>query len=222
VDVEERIYFVEPERRQYLGNPDVATSRLKQRPDMAAVGGQTSTSVLEFVETDVEVLEFGEEARVFRLEIRDAPGRDLVTVIELLSPTNKSDCHGREQYLGKRNLYFNSDINFIEIDLLRAGGPMPFHGETIGADYRVLIARSADLPRAKLREFNVRAPIPPIPIPLRPGEAEPTLDLNAVLHGVYERARYDIRIDYSVPPVPPLRADDAEWAAGIVAMQARS
>ena len=31
-----------------------------------------------------------------------------------------------------------------------------------------------------------------IPIPLLPGDAEPTLDLNAVLHALIERARYDL------------------------------
>lgn len=222
VDIEERVYFVEPQRRQYLGKPDVAISGFEESAPSSRSAPRASTSTVDFVETDVEVVEDEDELRFRHLEIHDAATRVLVTVIEIMSPTNKLHPHGREKYLDKRRAYFNAEVNFVEIDLLRAGKPMPTRGEAVQADYRILIARSAALPRAKLRGFGVRQLIPPIPIPLRAGESEPILDLNAVLHGVYERARYDLRIDYSTLPVPPLREEDAEWAAGIVAMQARS
>jgi len=220
VDIQERVYLVEPEPRHYLGRPDVAISGLTGRTDSSSGGGRGSTSTLEYVETEIEIIDSEEEVTLRRLEIRDAASRELVTVIELLSPTNKLDRHGREQYLEKRKAYVDSNINFIEIDLLRAGEPI-ITGYPAGADYRILIARAESLPRAKLREFNLRQPIPPIPIPLRPSEAEPTLELNAVLHGVYERARYDLRIDYSRPPVPPLSESDARWAAEVVASPPR-
>ncbi|GIV84528.1 MAG: hypothetical protein KatS3mg052_1535 [Candidatus Roseilinea sp.] len=60
--------------------------------------------------------------------------------------------------------------------------------------------------------FNLRAPIPAITVPLQRGEDEPTLDLNAVLHDLYVRARYDLMLDYNQPPVPPLNDADAAWA----------
>ena len=47
------------------------------------------------------------------------------------------------------------------------------------------------------------------------------LDLNAVLHALYERARFDLWLDYARPPVPPLSADDAAWARDILASLAR-
>lgn len=223
VNVEERIYFIDPGRKQYLGNPDVVVSGFKEPTAASWEGRRAATSIADFIETDVEIFEDEDEITLRHLEIHDTASRELVTVIELLSPTNKVHQQGREKYLDKRRVFFNADVNFIEIDLLRAGKPMPARGDGVLADYRILIARSEHLPRAKLRGFNIRQPIPPVPIPLRPGEVEPNLDLNTVLHGVYERARYDLRIDYSTPPVPPLREDDAEWAAGIVKeMQARS
>jgi hypothetical protein len=36
--------------------------------------------------------------------------------------------------------------------------------------------------------------------------------LNQLLHDLYDRASYDLAIDYSQPPVPPLYDDDAAWA----------
>lgn len=57
----------------------------------------------------------------------------------------------------------------------------------------------------------MRDPIPDIPIPLQPGEDEPVLRLNQVLHELYDRAGYDLAVDYEQPPEPPLAKEDAEW-----------
>lgn len=62
------------------------------------------------------------------LEIRDATGR-LITVIELLSPTNKLDSAERERYLRKCRSFMNGGVNLVEIDLVRQGSwvfPCPF------------------------------------------------------------------------------------------------
>jgi hypothetical protein len=60
--------------------------------------------------------------------------------------------------------------------------------------------------------LSIRDPLPTIPVPLRPGDPEPTLPLNQLLHDLYDRARYDLAIDYSQPPVPPLHDADMAWA----------
>jgi hypothetical protein len=36
-------------------------------------------------------------------------------------------------------------------------------------------------------------------------------------YALYERARFDLRLDYSRPPVPPLDEGDAAWARGLPA-----
>ena len=53
------------------------------------------------------------------LEIRESGGR-LVTIIELLSPTNKGSKH--DAYRERRRRFQSSGVNVVEIDLLRAGG----------------------------------------------------------------------------------------------------
>lgn len=220
VDIEERVYLVQPDSDVYLGRPDVVLSGPKGATPSPRGPARASSMVDDFVETDIQIPRL-EKVKIRRLAIRLASNRELVTAIELLSPSNKVDRRGRKNYIEKRQMIFESLTNFVEIDLLRAGKPMPFEGGLSRADYRILIAREEAYPGAKLREFSIRQPIPPVPIPLMPGEAEPSVDLNSILHGVYERARYDLRIDYSTPPVPPLNPDDAEWASGIVADQIR-
>jgi hypothetical protein len=93
---------------------------------------------------------------------------------------------------------------------------MPVVGPDVRSDYRVLVSRGAERPRARLLAFGLRDPIPTIGIPLLPAEPEPELPLNQVLHDLYRRARFDLRLDYSQPPVPPLAPADAEWAGGLL------
>jgi hypothetical protein len=42
------------------------------------------------------------------------------------------------------------------------------------------------------------------------------LDLGQALRTTYERARYDLRVDYHKPLVPPLSAADAAWVASLL------
>ena len=63
--------------------------------------------------------------RVTYLEVRQAPDDRVVTVVEILSPTNKAPGSGRTDYIRKREDILASDVNLVEIDLLRGGEPMP-------------------------------------------------------------------------------------------------
>jgi len=54
------------------------------------------------------------------------------------------------------------------------------------------------------------------------GDSEPELDLGRILHELYERASFDLRLDYSRPAVPPLGLDDAAWAVEQIRVAARS
>jgi Protein of unknown function (DUF4058) len=164
------------------------------------------------VETPVEV-----QVDEWYLEIRTAGKGKLVTIIEVLSPTTKFPGPGRKGYLRNRRRILARGTSLVEIDLLRGGRPMPLAiRDMVEGLYRILVSRGSTRPRAKLYAFGVRPPIPAIPIPLLPKDPDPLLDLNAVLHALYERARFDLRLDYTRPPVPPLEEEDADWAREIL------
>ncbi len=154
------------------------------------------------------------------LEIRDVVTGDAVTTIEILSPANKSSRTGREHYEHKRNGVLGSATSLVEIDLLRAGEPFPFYlsGEDVQSDYRIIVSRAQYRPRADVYLFGLRDPIPDAPVPLLPGEAEPVLPLNQILHQLYDRAGYDLAVDYRKSPGPPLSDEAARWVNSIVAV----
>jgi hypothetical protein len=204
VTLEERVFVEDQQGLSLVGRPDLAVVGAGRM-----AGSGTARSATAVVEVEVPVTD---RIRETYLEVRGAPEGEVVTVIEVLSPSNKRNGEGRRAYLEKRTVAFASLTSLVEIDLLRAGEPMPVVRGRPASDYSILVSRSWARPRADLLPFSVRDEIPSLPVPLRRSEEEPTLDLGAILHGLYDRAGYDLRIDYARPPDPPLREDDAQWA----------
>jgi len=115
------------------------------------------------------------------LEVRDRSSRELIVVLELLSPTNKG--RHREQYLLKRDQVLVSTAHLVEVDLLRGGGPMPAPDRP-DCDYSVIVSRAERRPEADFWPIRLRERLPVIPVPLRspegrdarpPGVAAPRL-----------------------------------------------
>ena len=145
------------------------------------------------------------------MEVRDARSRRLITVVELLSPTNKLPGSDRDQHLAKRARLMAQGVNLVEIDLLRGGPRMPMEGVP-ACDYLVMVARPADWPRAGVWPIGLRDPLPPIPVPLAEPDPDVRVDLQRLLHAIYDAAGYD-RFIYAGEPDPPLRGEDAVWVA---------
>lgn len=203
--LEQRIIELSRSELALVGVVDLAIitdqpPRLARRPQPAG------TSVLE---VDVPV---SHPVRETYLKVYLAGEDRVVTIAEVLSPTNKQSKRGRRVYERKRGRTFESLTNFVEVDLLRAGVPMPVLGPAIESDYRILVSRGLDRPSAQLYPFTIRDPIPPFPVPLLPGDDEPEIDLGSILHGIYDRSRLDLGLKYGKPPKPPLDPEDAAWA----------
>jgi len=150
------------------------------------------------------------------VEIRDRRDRRLVTVIQLLSPTNKYSGPDREQYLGKRGQLLASSTHLVEIDLLRGGPRMPVANPLPACAYYAMVSRMEKRPKADFWPIDLRAQLPVIPIPLRDPDPDANLDLQAALHHVYDAARYGNYI-YEGSPQPALNAPDDTWARQLLA-----
>lgn len=150
------------------------------------------------------------------IRILDARTERLITVIEFVSPTNKVG-EGLYVFRAKRGELLASGVNFVEIDLVRSGDwralMRPHRPGRKGASlYRAAIRIPAEPASVYLFPIHLRDHLPDVPVPLRRDDPEIKLHLQELLDRAYTNGRYDRRLDYHQPPVPPLEGEDAAWA----------
>jgi hypothetical protein len=207
--------------------PGVAIAKPRQP---IAAAHEARLAVVENPRTDisasVQVRIPNEPVRHHFVEIRDASrGHALVTLIEIVSPANKSPGGDRRAYEAKQQEILDSDTSLMELDLLRGGQPViggPAVAESAGRleptpDYLVAVNRAWQRgPELEYELFPVLLdePLPCIPVPLRQTEAEVPLDLQYAFNQAYDGGPYARgAVDYSGPPDPPLRPDLTQWLA---------
>jgi hypothetical protein len=206
--------------------PDVAVVRQGQQPE----GPAAAVAVLEPEQAEtarsIEVTIRGATIRHPFVEVRDpTQGHKLITLIEILSPSNKRRGLDRQAYRKKQDEVLESDASLIELDLLRNGERVLPHVELAAAvgriepppTYLVLINRGWRRLTYQVIPVGLRGPLPRIPIPLKPGEPELPLDLQTIFNRAYDGGPYRRgAVDYGRPPVPPLSGDDATWAEAVL------
>jgi hypothetical protein len=153
------------------------------------------------------------------IRIIDEAG-ELITTIELISPTNKRH-PGLAKYRQKRSELLESGVHVVEVDLVRAGDwralmrpelcPAP-----AVSTYRATIRVAGQRPGGYLFPIKLQETLPEIPIPLRSTEQPLQLPLQPLLDAVYADGRYDQTIDYARPLDPPLEAEEQDWAARLL------
>jgi hypothetical protein len=206
--VERRIYEMVDGDAVLVGIPDVSVTQPIELPHPIDPSGTIATVTPDPITV---TLPMPEEVRENYLEIREVSTGLVVTVFEVLSPKNKQAGNGRIAYETKRQQVLGSLAHLVEIDLLRAGTPMPVLGQAAPSLYRILVSRAQKRPRADLYAFGLQHPIPTFAVPLRPGDSEPILDLQQVIHELYDRAGFALVIDYDRFPEPQLTEIDQSW-----------
>jgi len=153
------------------------------------------------------------EYREAFLEIRQVdPEHKLVTGIEVLSPSNKRPAtKGWRLYNRKRLAFLSGYANLVEIDLLRRGRRLPMASAWPDSPFYLLVCRKRRAARCSVWPAYYTEPLPSIPIPLAPPDADISLDIQPMVEAIYTRSRYERDIDYRRPLHPPLSTADAVW-----------
>lgn len=195
--------------------PDVVVQAGHDEPR----GGRSVSAVALEADPALVLEHVDDELNEAYIEIVDLQSdKDIVCVIELLSPTNKVSGEGHDLYVEKQQEVLRSSASLVEIDLLRSGPHVlavpPSEAMSLGDyDYLVAVNRSWDRARRTLiYSRTVRQRLPRISVPLRSSEAGVTLDLQATFERVYEAGAFGDRVQYSESCIPPLRPDDEAWA----------
>jgi hypothetical protein len=170
-------------------------------------------------------IEQDEPVRQGFIQILDVKsGRRVVTVIEVLSPSNKIPGLGRDLYVKKQKELKAGEVSLVEIDLLRTGSrvlsaPADSIPEEHRTPYAACVRRGWKFFEVEYYRIPLRERLPAIAIPLRQGDVDVALDIQAILNECIDEGRYIEDIDYSEQPDPPLEGDDIPWADALLREQ---
>ncbi|MCB0065303.1 MAG: DUF4058 family protein [Caldilineaceae bacterium] len=192
--------------------PDLEIVRGRQQPASPIVspsiyGGTTVIEAPMATPASITVRLPEIEVRLATVEIHDTAQNQLVTSIEILSPVNKHE-PGLTKYREKWRRLRNAHVHLLEIDLLRRGQRSFTHPEIPKSHYRMSLLRAGSS-MVSVWAVNLTDPLPVVPVPLRQPDADVNLDLGLALQTIYDRAAYDLSIDYTeTPPPPALTAEE--------------
>lgn len=141
-------------------------------------------------------------------------GRRVVTMIEFFTASHKLRGFDQDRYVRKRWESVEAGVNLVEIDLLRSGERILTRYHRVPASHRTtfqVAVRRDYKGQTEVYPVPLQRALPTIRIPLREGDSDAHLDLQAV----FEKARLACifaDLDYTKPPEPPLDPADAAWA----------
>ena len=214
--VEERVVISGLSRAPRSLYPDVRVIETEGKRRRAAKGA-ASVAIAEPV-----VIELPDEPETQTfVEIRDLSAESrVVTVLEVLSPSNKKPSDGQEQYLRKQLELLQARVSLVELDLLREGDwivalPLDAVKPKLRTTYRVVVRRGWQRFQADYYPIPLTDRLPTVRVPLRPTDPEVPLDLQSLIDQCYEDGAYD-DIDYQSDLEPPLSGTIADWAAKLL------
>jgi hypothetical protein len=123
--------------------------------------------------------------------------RRLVTLVEVLSPSNKTPGSSSwAAYSGKRQAALLGGVNLVELDLLRNGERMPMLDPWPDSPYVLTVARAGGRGRCDVWPASAGEPLPAIPFPLCPPDADIVLPLQPLIDEIYQELKYHLELDY--------------------------
>jgi hypothetical protein len=155
----------------------------------------------------------GEERREEYVEIWEANDGRLVTLVDVVSPPNKTTDSGRWAYLHTRQQGRDGRANVVEIDLVMQGQPtLEYSREGLPDwDCAVTVTRSTQPERYEIYTATLRKRLPRFRLPLAADNRDTVLDLQDVFTRAYEQGAFAAQIDYRREPAVPLTEVKRRW-----------
>jgi hypothetical protein len=217
----ERVYVLQPPHAMY---PDVVLTRRPIReiaPAGIATPASEATATEEDIDTPITLILPPVEHREPFVEIVHTAGDEVVTMIEVLSPANKTPGEGHRLYRRKQQEVLDSSAHLIEVDLLSGG----LHTVAISEEgmaslpahrYGVSVKRAPEQHRFEAYPIPLQRRLPHVRVPLREPDTDVSFDLQAVFTQCYDNGGYGDFVNYQQPPPVTLTAEEAAWLDGLL------
>lgn len=157
------------------------------------------------------------------IEIRNRTDGRLVTLVEVVSPANKTTPAGRTAYLDKRKESLVCRAGVVEIDLVLQGKPtLTYSRDGLPEyDYAVTVTRSTAPDRYEIYTATLQKRLPKFKVPLAPDDRDALLDLQSAFSRAYDIGNFAAQIDYtgSLPPDVSVSDDNTTWMNDLLKAQ---
>ena len=147
------------------------------------------------------------------IEIRQRGDTRLVTLIDVVSPGNKTSAQGRDAYLTKRREGKTVGASLVELDLVLQGTPtLDYARDGLPDwDYAVTVTRSTQPERYEIYTATLQKRLPRFRLPLAADDRDTVLDLQSAFTRCYDQGGYASQIDFKADPPVPLDDADRRW-----------
>jgi hypothetical protein len=179
------------------GLVDRYRARIAQRRYDAGEHGEQSEEAIEIRSREVNSREFNK----------------LVTLLEVVSPVNKTTDAGRQAYFDTRRGALDQKAGIVEIDLVLQGKPtLTYSREGLPEfDHSVSVTRGTVPDRYEIYTATLQKRLPKFKVPLAPDDRDVILDLQSAFSRAYDLGGFGARIIYENDPPVKLNDETSRW-----------
>ncbi len=147
------------------------------------------------------------------IEIRQRADGRLVTLVDFVSPINKTTATGRAAYLDKRREARSANASIVEIDLVMEGQPLlDYSRDGLPEwDYAVTVTRSTQPERYEIYTSTIQKRLPRFKLPLAVDDRDTVVDLQAAFARCYDLGGFAAQLDYRKTPPAVTEDTDVRW-----------
>ena len=155
------------------------------------------------------------------VEIRQRGDGRLITLLEVVSPCNKTTPAGRAAYLEKRREGRDASASLVEIDLVMQGLPtLEYSRDGLPDwDFAVTVTRSTQPERFEIYTATLQKKLPRFRLPLAADDRDTVLDLQNTFTRCFEQGGFAARIDYRRDPATRVADADVKWIDDLLKQQ---
>jgi hypothetical protein len=155
------------------------------------------------------------------IEIRQRNDGRLITLVDVVSPANKTTAAGRSAYLDKRREGKSAHANLVELDLVLQGQPtLEYSRDGLPDwDYAVTVTRSTQPERYEIYTATLQKRLPRFRLPLAADDRDTVLDLHTAFTRCYDQGGFAAKIDYRRDPSTALSGEDRQWLNEVLRQQ---
>jgi hypothetical protein len=147
------------------------------------------------------------------VEIFQKSDERLVTLLTVVSPSDKLTGAGRTAYQALWRAASGRGANRVEIDLVSQGEPtLEYSREGLPHwDYAVTVTRATHLDRFEIYTATLQKRLPRFRLPLAADDRDIVIDVQTAFNRCYVEGGYAGRIDYAQDPAVPLSEENRRW-----------